>query len=102
MESKTVTAGEESEKRKRILDLEDMGNGKIPLDEKALRGSGECTVNMIRDMELKRDGWYPAVNVLNRERYIANLPENGVVEIPCDIRSGKICPAKIGNIPEET
>jgi len=55
--------------------------GKKPLDQGALRTSGEITVPMILDITLNRGNFRPAVNVLNRDGYIANLPLDAAVEV---------------------
>jgi alpha-galactosidase len=70
------------------------------LDEQALRRSGEEAVPIICDMELDRERRHDAVNTLNTEGYIENLPRNGCIEVPgmCDGRG--IRPLKVGPIPE--
>jgi alpha-galactosidase len=104
MENKTVADAPSPANPKWITreEVRQVGRGEIPLSDRYLQGSGESTVAMICDLEMGRDGWYPAVNILNGEGHIANLPRNGVVEIPCEIRGGKIHPVHVGNIPEET
>jgi alpha-galactosidase/6-phospho-beta-glucosidase family protein len=104
MENKTVADAPAPANPKWITreEVRQVGRGEIPLSDRYLQGSGESTIAMIRDLEMSRDGWYPAVNILNRDGHIANLPRNGVVEIPCEIRGGKIHPVHVGDLPEET
>jgi len=104
MESKTVADVPTPPNPKWITrdEIRQVATGEIPIAERHLQGSGESTVAMIRDLELGREGWYPAVNVLNRDGHIANLPRNGVVEVPCEIRGGRLHPCHVGDLPEET
>ena len=71
-----------------------------PLDESILRRSGEIAIPVICDIELNRRRRHDAVNVLNVEGYIANLPRTAVVEVPayCDGRG--VHPIAVGEISE--
>ncbi|HQK22866.1 MAG TPA: hypothetical protein PLM66_08220 [Candidatus Latescibacteria bacterium] len=80
--------------------LEDYASGKVPLDAEILRTSGELTVPAICDMELDRKSSRPAVNVLNTEAYVENLPRTAVVEVPATIGREGITPFHVGAIPE--
>lgn len=80
--------------------LEDHASGVRPLDEKVLRPSGEATVPIICDLELDRGSWRPAVNVLNSQRYVENLPSDGVVEVPAVVDASGIHPHSVGALPE--
>ncbi len=80
--------------------LEEYASGQRPLDEWVLRRSGEITVPMICDIEFDRGNWRPAVNVLNRDLYISNLPASGVVEVPAVVDAQGIHPLKVGPLPE--
>ncbi|MBN1673303.1 MAG: hypothetical protein JXR37_19815 [Kiritimatiellae bacterium] len=80
--------------------LEDYASGTTPLDEQVLKRSGEITVPMIRDITLGREAEYPAVNVLNAEAYIDNLPATGVVEVPARVDAAGVHPLKVGSMPE--
>ena len=62
--------------------------------------SGELTVPVICDIELDRKTYREAVNVLNTEKYIENLPEDGVVEVPAIVDAAGVHPQKVGCIPE--
>jgi alpha-galactosidase len=81
------------------FELDPYLNG-APLDERALRRSGEIAASVICDMELDRCRRHDAVNVLNAEGYIENLPRDAVVEVPayCDGRG--VYPIAVGPIPE--
>ena len=80
--------------------LEEYASGQRPLDSVVLRTSGEITAPIICDIEFDRKMWRPAVNVLNTERYIENLPASSVIEIPAMVDATGIHPQKIGPLPE--
>jgi len=80
--------------------LEEYASGQRPLDNYTLRSSGEITVPIICDIEFDRRMWRPAVNVLNSEHYIENLPASGVVEVPAIVDAAGIHPQKVGPLPE--
>ena len=71
-----------------------------PLDEAALRRSGEIAAPVICDIELDRRGRHDAVNVMNCEEYISNLPSDAVVEVPAYADGAGIHPIAVGAIPE--
>jgi alpha-galactosidase len=71
-----------------------------PLDERALRRSGEIAAPVICDMELGRRRRHDAVNVLNTEGYIENLPRDAVVEVPAFCDGAGVHPIAVGAIPE--
>ena len=71
-----------------------------PLDELALRHSGELAVPIIGDIELDRAQRRDAVNVLNTESYIENLPRDAVVEVPAACDGAGIHPIAVGPLPE--
>lgn len=72
-----------------------------PADDPAiLAESGEITVPVICDLELDRKRSRPAVNVLNTEAYIENLPRDVVVEVPAMVDARGIHPRHVGSLPE--
>jgi alpha-galactosidase len=71
-----------------------------PVDKRALQPSGEYSVPIIADVELDRGMRRPAVNVLNAEGLIDNLPRHGAVEVPAVVDAKGIHPEKVGPIPE--
>jgi len=71
-----------------------------PLDEHALRRSGEIAAPVICSVELDRRERYDAVNVLNRDGYIENLPREAVVEVPAYCDGTGIHPIAVGALPE--
>ena len=97
LEAQRITLGEPQATR---LDLADYADGKVPLDDQVLHTSNELAVPIILDIELNRGAWRPAVNVLNTEGYIENLPRDGVVEIPATVDASGIHPEKVGPLPE--
>ena len=80
--------------------LEEYAAGRRPIDPDLLRPSGEITVPVIADIELNRGAFRPAVNVLNADGYIANLPRDAVIEVPATVDAGGIHPLHVGPIPE--
>jgi alpha-galactosidase len=81
-------------------DLEDYAAGRRPVDAALLRPSGEVTVPIIADIELDRGSVRPAVNVLNTEGCIENLPRDAAVEVPARVDAGGLHPLKVGPVPE--
>jgi alpha-galactosidase len=81
-------------------DIRAYGDGTKPIDERALLPSGEQTVPIIADMELDRGMRRPAVNVLNRDAYIENVPRSGAVEVPARVDRAGVHPEHVGSIPE--
>jgi len=78
----------------------DCPDSTIPVDERLLQASGEITVPIILDMELDRRQRRPAVNVLNTDGYIANLPRDACIEVPATVDRRGIQPLHVGEIPE--
>lgn len=81
--------------------LRQYADGNRPADDPmVLPRSREHAIPIICDMELGRENSHPAVNVMNTEGYIENLPRNGIVEVPADVSAGSIHPRHVGPIPE--
>jgi alpha-galactosidase len=81
-------------------ELEEYASGRRPIDERILGASGEFTVPIISDMELDAGNVRPAVNVLNTEGYIENLPRDAVVEVPATVDRAGLHPLPVGPLPE--
>jgi alpha-galactosidase len=94
----------------RPVTLKDTAPEKTDIADVVLRGaeprewmwepSQEHTVPMICDIIVGRESWRPAVNVLNREKYIDNLAADGVVEVPAAVDGDGIHPQKVGSLSE--
>jgi len=82
------------------LPLEEYLSGKRALDQELLKPSGEMSVPIICDIMLDRKAWRPAVNVMNRDFFIENLPATGIVEVPAIVDGEGIHPQKVGELPE--
>jgi len=82
------------------LPLAEYAAGKRPLDEAVLHRSGEITVPIIVDIVHNRGSYRHAVNVLNREGYIENLPRDAAIEVPAYVDASGIHPIHAGVIPE--
>ena len=81
--------------------LRDYAEGRLEGDPHwAVKGSNELTVPVICDMELDRGSFRDAVNVLNTDGLIENLPRDIVVEVPATVDKQGLHPVKVGAIPE--
>jgi alpha-galactosidase len=81
--------------------LAEYAAGNRPIDDPwVLRPSGESVVPVICDIGLGRSNRHMAVNVLNREGYIDNLPRHSAVEVPGLADSKGIHPEHVGALPE--
>lgn len=80
--------------------LEAYATGQRPIDKSVLAPSGEVTVPIIADIELDRGIVRPAVNVLNAEGYIENLPRDAAIEVPAKVDAQGIHPLHVGPVPE--
>jgi alpha-galactosidase len=81
--------------------LEEYGKGELPVDTPAaLADSGEITVPVICDLEFDGKRTHPAINVLNTDSYIENLPRDVVVEVPAMVDAEGIHPRHVGPLPE--
>lgn len=80
--------------------LEEYADGRRPLDAAILAPSGEITVPIIADIELDRQAFRPAVNVLNTAGYIENLPRDAAIEVPARVDARGIHPLHVGAVPE--
>jgi len=79
----------------------DYAAARIPVDAPdILSPSGEHAVPIICDIELDRGTVRPAVNVLNTDGVIENLPRNAVVEVPGRVDAGGVHPLHVGPLPE--
>lgn len=74
--------------------------GQRPIDAHLLHPSGELAIPVICDIELDRGAFRPAVNVLNTEGYIDNLPRGAAVEVPATANARGVHPLHVGSIPE--
>ncbi len=69
-------------------------------DPHVLRPSGESALAVMCDIALGREGLHPAVNVLNSDGYITNLPRGAAVEVPGRADADGIHPLHVGDVPE--
>ena len=82
------------------LPLAEYAAGQRPLDAPVLRNSGPITVPIIADILLNRGTYRHAVNVLNLEGYIDNLPRDAAIEVPATVDAAGIRPLHVGPLPE--
>jgi len=99
IESRPQSAKGESEPSFADL-LNSYANGDIPVDELIMSPSGEITVPIITDIEFDTGNFRPAVNVLNTEGYVSNLPTTATIEVPATVDAKGIHPLQVGPIPE--
>ena len=81
-------------------ELRAYADGTKPVDERALRPSGEHSVPIIADIALDRRTRHPSVNVLNADGLIENVPRTGIVEVPAVVDGAGVHPERVGSLPE--
>lgn len=97
LESRKIPAGTVQ----KPLPVDEYAKGLRPIDDpQILSLSGELTVPIISDIEFNRNRLHAAVNVINRDGYIDNLPRSCAVEVPGMVNAGGIHPQHVGAIPE--
>lgn len=62
--------------------------------------SGEYAAHIIKSMTLNKP-YMLGGNVLNTNGYIANLPREACVEVPCLVNGAGLQPTAVGNLPEQ-
>ncbi len=75
-------------------------SGEKPVDDWVCEPSVEEAVPILCDIERDRAAWRPAVNLLNTEGYVENLPRDAVVEVPAVFDAAGVHPQPIGPLPE--
>jgi len=80
--------------------VEDVPVGQMELTEDFMRPSTELAVPIICDIEFNRGCFRPAVNVINTEGFIPNLPAHAVVEVPATADSSGIHPLTVQPVIE--
>lgn len=83
-----------------VAALEECANGRTPVTPELIARTGEITVPVICDIELNRGARRSAVNVLNTDGFIENLPRTAAVEVPATVDAKGIHPLKVGPVPE--
>ena len=71
-----------------------------PMATELMLGTEDLAVPIIEDVELDRGSWREAVDVLNTDGYIDNLPRSGAVEVPATFDAKGMHPVHVGPIPE--
>lgn len=97
LESRGVPAGETGPHRSAV---EDYVSGRNRPDGFLTGRSGELAAPIICDIELDRGERREAVNVLNSDGCIENLPGGAAVEVPAVVDAGGIHPEHVGALPE--
>ena len=60
----------------------------------------EAAVPIICAIELDQSARFAGLNVPNTEKYVSNLPEDAIVEVPVKVDGNGIHPIKVGSLPE--
>jgi alpha-galactosidase len=95
-ESRPVRAEEPA----RVSAVDECAAGRAPVTTDLIARTGEITVPVICDIELNRGARRSAVNVLNTDGFIENLPHTAAVEVPATVDAKGIHPLKVGPVPE--
>lgn len=69
-------------------------------DDRLVHPGGELAADIIADILCDRKRWEPAVNVPNTGRFVENLPEEAVVEVPAVVDASGVHPVSVGPLPE--
>lgn len=81
--------------------LQEYADGRRAADDAAiLKRSEELALPIIADIELRRDAEHAAINVLNTDGYIENLPRDAAIEVPGRVRDGRLEGVHVGAVPE--
>lgn len=91
---------ERETKAAELSDIELIAAGKKEISDYWFQPSGELAVEIIGDIELDRGAMRAAVNVLNDEGYVENLPRTAVVEVPAKVDGAGVHPMHVGKINE--
>jgi alpha-galactosidase len=83
-----------------IEDIDKYARGEFAIDDRICAPSGECTVPLIASIVCDRPRRFEAVNVLNTDSYITNIPASGAVEVPATADKHGVHPEYVGSIPE--
>lgn len=75
-------------------------SGERPVDENLVHPGGEIAVDIIADILEDKSKWEPSVNVLNKGKYVENLPTDAVVEVPAIVNAAGVHPEQVGPLPE--
>jgi len=71
-----------------------------PLDEDYMQPTGELAIPIICDIEFNHNCIRDAVNVINNDGYIPNLPLNAAIEVPATVDKKGIHPMTVQPIKE--
>lgn len=102
VESATFDSGGDSNASMSLTseDIDRYARGELAIDDRILSPSGECTVPLISSIVCDRPRRFEAVNVLNTESYITNVPAHGAVEVPATADGRGVRPEHVGDLPE--
>lgn len=92
--------GQESKVVLTSIPVEDTPVGQLQLTTDFMNPSNELAVPIICDIEFNRGCFRPAVNVINTDMFIPNLPSHAVVEVPATADSSGIHPQTVQPISE--
>jgi alpha-galactosidase len=79
---------------------DDYLSGRRQVDRNLTRPGGEIAVDIIADILEDKGKWEPSVNVLNTGKYVENLSNDAVVEVPAVVDAKGVHPEQVGPLPE--
>ncbi|MBB13837.1 hypothetical protein CMK22_01135 [Candidatus Poribacteria bacterium] len=81
-------------------EIQEVADRQVPMTESLASPTTEAAVPIICAIELGQPTRFAGLNVLNTEKYVSNLPEDAVVEVPVKVDGNGIHPVKVGSLPE--
>jgi len=91
--------GTEEERRQRWQELAEIGAGKRPWQDLIAHGSWEHPVDIAVAVRTGGNATMPIVNIPNRGGCLPGLPEDRVVEIPVEVKSGVLRGVSVKPLP---
>lgn len=92
-----ATAGPDGPRARRLAAVM---AGEAPVTAEIAAPSNELVAPIIADAVLDRGAREESVNVPNARAAVANLPEEGVVEVPATVDAAGVHPIAVGPLPE--
>ena len=81
-------------------EIQQVANRQTPMTESLASPTTEAAVPIICAIELDQPARFAGLNVPNTEKYVSNLPEDAIVEVPVRVDGSGIHPIRVGPLPE--
>ena len=81
-------------------EIQQVADRQAPMTESLAAPTTEAAVPIICAIELDQSARFAGLNVPNTEKYVSNLPEDAIVEVPVKVDGNGIHPIKVGSLPE--